>query len=330
MKGSIEFSIISGSNEDLIVQCLDSLYAALSKAPFAASVTATCNTPGTGLAGKLESRFPGIRTIVNERPRGFAANHNTVLRASNAEYVWLLNDDLIFFPDTVDKLTAFLSAPGNERIATATPRLLNPDGSLQPSTYSFPSVAQTILAYSGLREARVVDRLLEAASPVVRRRQGSSRFWDHDRIVDVDTFRGACMAVRMAAVREVGPMVEVSQVGAEELEWHRRFHEAGWRVVFFPDASVIHIGSQTVRSGLRSIYAEYLKGSLYYFRVHHSRASYYALLTGLSSMFGIKTAFAFLTRDSDNLREAQRYNRVIRDGFTADFKTRIPWTQTGP
>jgi GT2 family glycosyltransferase len=134
----------------------------------------------------------------------------------------------------------------------------------------------------------------------------------------------------MEAVREIGPMVEVSQVGAEELEWHRRFHEAGWRVVFFPGSSVIHIGSQTVRAGMRSIYAEYLKGSLYYFRIHHGRASYYALCACLFSMFGIKTAYAFLTRNREYLRETQRYNRVIRDAFRADFKPLNPWGQTGP
>ena len=154
---SIEFSVVSGSNEDLIIACLESLYQSVQPTSYRWSVAATCNTPGTDLGRRLEQKFPGIRVIRNVVPRGFAANHNTVLRESTADYVWLLNDDLLFHPDTVRRVTEYMEEPGNAPVAVVSPRLLNTDGSLQPSTYSFPSMPQTLLAHSGIREHRLIS-----------------------------------------------------------------------------------------------------------------------------------------------------------------------------
>jgi|GEM_PF-2123693 len=317
MKPTIEFSVISGSNEDMIVACLDSLYASLAQVDYVTSVTATCNKPGTGLSARLRARYPGITTIDNVNPRGFAANHNAVLARSKATYVWLLNDDLILGTDTVRAVTEFMERPENSRVAAVSPRLLNSDGSLQPSTYSFPSMPQTLLSHSGLRERRFVDRALALVAPVMRRGEGSSRFWAHDRTVDVDTFRGACVAMRMEAVRDVGPMVEIALVGGEEVEWHHRFRSRGWRIVFFADASVIHHGSQSVRSDSGNLYSEYLKGSLYYFRNNRPAVSYLAFCASMLAMFSAKALFAWARRDDVSRDAALQFNRVTWEGVKA-------------
>lgn len=318
----IDFSVITGANERLVLTCLESLYESLGFIECEAKVTVTCNEPGTDLSTRLRARFPGIRTIDNTVRRGFAANHNVVIRDSTATYIWILNDDLVFLPDSVSGVTEFLEARGNERVAAISPRLLNPDGSLQPSTYGFPSMPQILLAHSGLRDHRLVDRALKRLAPLLRKREGSSRFWDHGRTVDVDTFRGACMAVRMEAVRDVGPMVEVSLIGSEETEWHRRFHEHGWRVVFFPGASVMHIGSQTVSSPSGNLYHEYLRGHLYFFRTGRSPVSYFAFCASLMGMFALKAGHAWLRRDDVALDTALRYWRVTFEGAMSGLTPR--------
>src|SRR5438874_5134459 len=233
----IEFSVVSGAREDLLIACLESVHQVMHGSRYSWTLTATCNSPGTNLAQRLKERFPTIQTVENLAPRGFAANHNSVLNSSSARYVWLLNDDLIILPETIDRITDFMDAPGNERVAAVSPKLLNPDGTLQPSTYSFPTMPQIMLAHSGLRDRAFTQRILRVASPILRPQKGSSRFWAHDETITVDSFRGACVAVRMSAVRDVGLMVDISQVGAEDTEWHRRFYDHGGKVAFFADAS---------------------------------------------------------------------------------------------
>ncbi len=311
----IEFSIVSGSNEEMLFGCMESLYKEMRDSTLGWSVTVTCNGADPGLAGRLRDRYPDARLIRNPVTRGFAANHNSVLVASRARYVWLLNDDLLILPGAIGEVTAFLDRPENSRVAAASPKLLNPDGSLQPSTYGFPSMPQILLTHSGLRELRVTDALLRRIAPMVRSREGSSRYWAHDRTVEVDTLRGACVAMRMKAVKQVGPMVEVAIVGGEETEWHRRLHENGWKVVYFPDASVIHYGSQTVRAGSSNYYHEYLKGALYFFRTGRSATAYGLFCASLIAMFGAKAAFGWVMRDETAVRLARLHARVAWEGL---------------
>lgn len=311
----IEFSVVSGSSEELLFACLESIERTMVGTRYEWSVVVTCNSPGSEMPARVNARFPSARVIANEYPRGFAANHNVVLVASRARYVWLLNDDLIILPDAVETVTRFLDRPGNSRIAAVSPRLLNPDGSLQPSTYSFPSMPQILLAHSGMRDLPITESTLKLLAPLMRRRRGASRYWAHDQTVEVDTLRGACVAMRMEAVREVGPMVEVAVVGGEETEWHRRLKEHGWKVVFYPEASVIHHGSQTVRGGSNNHYPEYLKGALYFFRTGRSTLSYRTFCAVLLAMYGARIAVGWVTRDAAQLALARRYARVALDAL---------------
>jgi GT2 family glycosyltransferase len=305
----IEFSIVSGSSEEMLFGCLDSLAATMKGVPLSWTLVVTVNNPGTGLAGRVRARFPEARIIENSEPRGFAANHNAVLKNSRARYVWLLNDDLLILPGTIESITKFMERPENSRVAVVSPRLLNPDGSLQPSTYGFPSMPQLLVAHSGLRELPAVEGAVSRIASIVRRKEGTSKYWAHDRTIIVDTLRGACVAMRMKAVRQVGPMVEVALVGGEETEWHRRFKENGWKVVFYPEASVIHYGSQTVR-GPNNHYPEYLKGALYFFRTGKGKATYAMFCASLVAMFGVRTAIAWILRNKAERSVAQRYTSV--------------------
>jgi GT2 family glycosyltransferase len=311
----IEFSVVSGSSEDMLIGCLDSLTQTMKGVPLSWTVVVTVNTPGTGLGGRLRGRYPEARIIENSEPRGFAANHNTVLKASRARYVWLLNDDLLILPGAIESVMNFMERPENARVGAVSPKLLNPDGSLQPSTYGFPSMPQLLVAHSGIREHPAMERLFKRLASVVRRKEGSSKYWAHDKTVAVDTLRGACVAMRMKAVRQVGPMVEVALVGGEETEWHRRFKENGWKVVYYPEASVIHYGSQTVRAGSKSHYPEYLKGALYFFRTGRPLVTYKAFCAALVAMFGTRIVLDWATRDRSGLDASRRYARIAWEGL---------------
>lgn len=312
----IEFSIVSGSNEEMLFGCIESLVSSMEGSAYSWSLTVTCNATSAGLAGRVKSRYPRALVIDNQASRGFAANHNRVLEGSRARYVWLLNDDLLILPDAVRKVTEFMDRKENARVAVTSPRLLNPDGSLQPSTYGFPSMPQILLAHSGLRELPFTHAVMGRLAPVMRSRPGSSRFWAHDQTVTVDTLRGACVAVRRSSVRAVGLMVEVSIVGGEETEWHRRFRDHGWRVVYYPEASVIHYGSQTVRDGSRNMYPEYLKGALYFFRTDRRGPTYSVFCASLLLMFGARRAFAWAKRDRVAADVARSYGAVAWEGLT--------------
>lgn len=294
----LDVSIVTGGNEPLIFECLESLFRTTRGDPFHLSVNVVCNRPGSSVGARLRAAFPSVHVLENAMVRGFAANHNVTLRASGADFILVLNDDLIFLDGAVGKAIRFLEEPGNQNVGMLTPRLLNPDGTLQPCTSSFPTVPRVLLWLSGIRDRIPTTRSLFWLARLLGRGHGRSRYWEHDRTCDVETFWGAAMVVRGRAIRDVGVMDETSQVGGEETEWHRRFWNRGWRVVFFAGAEVIHLGSQTIGQD-PWLENEFFKGSLNYFRRHRSPLVYYTLLVSSAAVLGVRILLALLQGDRD-------------------------------
>jgi GT2 family glycosyltransferase len=265
----------SGANQHYIFDCIQSALDTTRGAPLALSITAVDNSPGSGLGRRLRERFPGVHVRENVATLGFAANHNAALREAGAEYVMVSNDDVIYLPGAIERAVRYLGDPAHAKVGAVGLQRLNPDRSIQPSTYSFPTVPRFLLDVSGLRGWIPFAPWAYRLARWLGRGEGRSRFWAHDRTLPVQTLGGAAMLVRRAAFCDVGPMDEVSLIGGEETEWHKRLWDAGWSVVFLHDAAVVHFGSQTIRHLPRS-QTEFFKGALNYFWKHRARPVYYA------------------------------------------------------
>ena len=59
---------------------------------------------------------------------------------------------------------------------------------------------------------------------------------------ECDWLMGACLLVRRAAIDPVGPADEGFFLFSEETDWCYRFRAAGWKVLFYPGAEVVHVG----------------------------------------------------------------------------------------
>jgi GT2 family glycosyltransferase len=57
----------------------------------------------------------------------------------------------------------------------------------------------------------------------------------------------------------------------EDLDWCRRFHKAGWDVVFYPGAEAIHIGGASSANAPIKFYLEMQKADLRYWGKHHGK-----------------------------------------------------------
>ena len=95
------------------------------------------------------------------------------------------------------------------------------------------------------------------------------------------------MFVRGAAIESVGGMDETTLFGGEETEWHYRFKQQGWRVVFFSEADVLHHGHQTVGRNPH-MRVEYLKGYLNFFAKHRSRAAFSLFAIGAALVLSLR------------------------------------------
>jgi GT2 family glycosyltransferase len=86
--------------------------------------------------------------------------------------------------------------------------------------------------------------------------------------LDVEAVSGACLLVKRNVVKEVGPWDEGFFLHCEDLDWCMRFHRAGWRIQFVPDAPAVHHRGMCGRT--RPLFVEWHKhkGMVRFYRKH--------------------------------------------------------------
>jgi hypothetical protein len=93
--------------------------------------------------------------------------------------------------------------------------------------------------------------------------------YPYDRTEDVEVLTGWFWMVRRVALEQVGPLDEGFFMYGEDIDWCHRFRQAGWRVVFYPDAQALHYGAVSSSYAPARFYVEMRRANLQYFRKHH-------------------------------------------------------------
>jgi N-acetylglucosaminyl-diphospho-decaprenol L-rhamnosyltransferase len=205
----------------------------------------------------VRERFPDVRLLQQEN-RGLGGGSNAGMRVTSADYFLLLNSDAWALGDGVERLVAF--AEERPDAAVVGPRLLNPDGSLQPSVRGFPTLWRLATEYFFLRKLAPRSRALNSFY--------ASRF-SHDEVREAEFVMGACMLVRREAVDTVGLFDEDYFMFSEETDWCYRFRQAGWKVLFYPGAEFVHVGGATTKQNWGPMFREQLRGHLIFFSKHN-------------------------------------------------------------
>jgi GT2 family glycosyltransferase len=191
------------------------------------------NGSDDGSPDAVAARFPSVELIRTGVNLGFSGGNNVGIRralARGADWVLLLNNDAVADPG----LPAALAAAAAER----------PDAGVLACKVFFADPPD-VLMYAG---GRVNLRLGYWGRQDGFGQRDDGRF---DTLRDVDRATGAAMAVSRAAIERAGLLDESLFAYAEDTEWCLRLREAGFGVVFVPDAKVWHVGSAST-GGMRS------------------------------------------------------------------------------
>ena len=207
----------------------------------------------------LDEPGPPITVVRNDSNRGFAAACNQGIAASRGECLLFLNPDVTVEASMMLKVAAALDA--DTRAGMAGCRLLNPDGSEQ----------------RGARR-RIPDPRSALAHLTGLGRLSPRRFTDFNQAdeplpegpVDVEAISGAFMMVKREAMARVGLWDEGYFLHGEDLDWCLRFTQAGYRILFVPDAIAVHDRGTCSRS--RPLRVEWHKhrGMWRFFRKHQA------------------------------------------------------------
>jgi GT2 family glycosyltransferase len=227
-------------------RCLDSV------AEYETIVVDNGSTDGT--VELVRERYPHVK-LIEQSNVGLAAGWSRGIESVAGRFVMLLNADAWIVGNAAEQLAAF--ADEHPQAAMVGPKMLNTDGSLQRSVRGFPTLWRLATEYFFLRKLAPTSHALNAFY---------AGDFDHDETREVEWVMGACLFVRRDAIDAVGPPDSAFFLFSEETDWCYRFRQAGWSVVFYPDAQIVHVSGAS--HGGR-FFKENVRGHLRFFAKHY-------------------------------------------------------------
>ena len=255
--------------------------------------------------------FPQVTLIENSENRGFAAANNQGIAIAKGRYVLLLNPDTVVLDNAIGKTLSFADA--HPEAAVVGCRVLNPDRTLQPTCFMFPSILNMLLSSTYLYKLFPKSRFF-----------GRERmtWWDRNDVREVDVVTGCFMLIRHEAIEQVGLLDERFYIYCEETDWCYRFKQTGWKIMYTPYANIIHLGGQSTQKKAAAMLVQLRKSILQFMKKHHDpiiyRMACFLTVTFLVVRLPIWSVIAFF-KNTDNseaaIKKQAYYNGIINIMF---------------
>jgi GT2 family glycosyltransferase len=272
----VTVSIVNFNTRDLLRRCLESLYRPDSQAvrrvweraglPLAPQQTERASFEVVVVdqvsldrsAEMVSEEFPQACLIHLQQNLGFAGGNNRAFVVARGRYVLLINSDAVARPGLMRALVEFADA--NPKAGLIGPKVLNPDGSLQPSCRRFPTFG------AGLFRNTFLERLFPNNRYT---REYLMEEWDHTQPRQVDWLSACCLLARQELIETVGPMDETYFMYFEDVDWSLRATRAGWQVWYCPAGVVIHEVGRSTDKAVRRMIVRHHRSAYQFFTKHY-------------------------------------------------------------
>ena len=88
-------------------------------------------------------------------------------------------------------------------------------------------------------------------------------------MLDIDWMQGSALMLRREVYEQIGGLDEGYVMYSEEVDWCKRAKNAGWRVVYLGNASIIHHGGKSSEQVVAHSHVHFQQSKLRYFRKYH-------------------------------------------------------------
>ncbi len=212
-------------------------------------------------AAIVREKFPQARLIALERNVGFAAGVNAGLKNSTGRFVLWLNPDSEILNDGIGELVRVFASESS--IGILGPKIVDPDGTVQLSCRSFPSYRTAMFnRYSMLTRLFPTNRY---SHEYLQTRD------DHARRREVDWVSGACLLHRRELSEKLRGLDEQFFMYCEDVDFCRRAHDSGWKVLYHPAMEVRHEIAGSSRSMPVRMIREHHRSMWHYYTKHFPR-----------------------------------------------------------
>jgi hypothetical protein len=304
--------IVSWNTKKYMEECLTSL--STIDGNLSAEIIVVDNASADGTPEMIRTQFPNVKLIETGANLGFARGNNVGIKEATGKYICLINSDVNVPSDCLDKMHTFMER--NPGIGLLGPGMLRPDGKVYRSGMRFPTLWNLFL------RSLFLDSLFKNTGLFGGYLMKDFHF---DETRDIDVLNGWLWMARREALHQVGPLDGRFFMYAEDVDWCKRFHLAGWRVVFYPQASAVHYGGASAANQPSRFNVEMQRANLQYWKKYHGSISlfFYLLIGCLSyTVRALGWSGVYLMKKSSRYRaqiEVKQYLKCLR--WVLDFRT---------
>lgn len=224
-RDSLAIIIVTFNSTNEIDKCLQSLIGHTK--PFPTTITVVDNASTDGTPAYIREKYPTIHVIEAGENAGFARANNLGIRATESDYVLLINPDTEAPPGAIQTLVRGLASHQDAAIGGA--RLLGATG--------FPELSwgDPISPWVELKRMIFTRLYFRKVRRIVRRMDRLSR-----QAREVAWVSGACMVIRRPDLEAVGLLDEQFFMYYEDVDLCLQMATRGRRVLYVAGAEVLH------------------------------------------------------------------------------------------
>lgn len=261
--------ITSWNTKNLLRECLRSIYSFPPKESF--EVIVVDNNSVDGSAVMVTTEFPQIKLIRSVINTGYAGGNNLGFRNSSGECILLLGSDTEVHSGTVDTMLNYLEK--NVSIGAVSCKILTPSGTIQRSCKRFPTVWNAIAMYCSLH--------------FLNKKYLMSDF-DHLSEREIDQPDATCIMMRKTIIGEL-IFDERFTILYNDVDLCQRIKKNGSPIVFLPNASILHHGSQSTKQAPALLRLTMYRNILLYYQLYFGYYTRFILTPILMVRFFIAT-----------------------------------------
>jgi len=237
------------------------------------------NASGDGSIRMMEEEFPEVSRIINTENAGFARACNQGMKEAGGRYIFLLNNDAELLEGALAFLVEFMDA--HPDIGVCGPRVVNGDGTLQVHSKGFyPSIPRIAGQFFLPGYARHPGG----------RTLGLYEYNDDLKVREVDWLSGCALLARSEAVEDVGLLDAEVFMYCEDIDWCYRMKKSGWKVMYMPQAHVLHYGGQSMLRQKGAKVGSHAAGLVAYYTRYHGRAAAWLFRVVLTTGYAVHAA----------------------------------------
>ena len=245
--------LVNYNGSKFIYNCLNSLTQMGNDCDQEIIIVDNCSTDNS--VEIIKDNFPEFKLISSQTNLGFSKANNLAVNHAQGKHLLFLNTDIILTESTPKLLSDYLEQ--HQYIAAIGARIIFEDGSYQLSSGKLPNLA-----------VELIDKI----------RYGLDRQWhqlfsclydrQYSKIREVEWVTGACLMICRDVFEQIGGFDESFFMYFEDKDICKRVRDAGFKVVYYPRTSLIHLLGGSSKGVKKSVNTYYRDSQLYYYQKH--------------------------------------------------------------